>query len=109
MPMTIGEITRAFQLLQQLADFRQFFRGDVLRLHGPQHELARRPAERFLDYVIDDLLLGLFFRNGRGIKLGPSRLIAFQQPLVEHDLHHLQGRRVSRVAITQERIVNIAN
>src|SRR5689334_10696136 len=68
----------SFQLLEELANFRQFLGRHFFRLDRPQHELARRPAEHPLQQIVQHLTLRLFLGLRRRINLRPPRLVARQ-------------------------------
>jgi hypothetical protein len=57
----------------------------------------RGAAEQSVEQVPGDLLLDLLALLPRAIDVRPGRLVAIEQPLLGHDLHHLQGRRVLAV------------
>ena len=65
------------------------------------HELGRRPAERAIEQVAHELPLRLLLGQPRLIDVRAVGVVAPHQPLLRHDLEHLQrggvGGRAARV------------
>ena len=70
---------------------------------------AMRYTEVRMSRITHELLLGLFFAQASAVDMGPVRLVAFDEPLLGHDLEHLERRRVGARAFLDERFVHLAD
>jgi len=77
-------------LLEEAAEFLNFFPGAAPCRKGVQHQLAGRPVENALQHVGSQLALGLFGGLLSFIDVCALLFVTPDQPFRGHDLQDLQ-------------------
>src|SRR5687768_2869667 len=90
----------------QLANLTELFRRRAPGRERLEHELRRRSTERAIEQVAHELPLGLLFGLPRLIDVRTIRVVAPDEPLLRHDLEHLQRGGVTGGTVAGKRFVD---
>ena len=98
-----------FVLIEQFAQFREFFLGRLMGGKRAHHQAARGAVEAALQKVARQLALRPFARFGGLVDVRALLLIAAHQALLRHDLHGLEHGGVLRGFALRNHVVNVAD
>jgi len=96
-------------LLEEAAEFLNFFPGAAPCRKGVQHQLAGRPVENALQHVGSQLALGLFGGLLSFIDVCALLFVTPDQALRGHYLHEFQNGGVAEGLFFLKSLVNIAD
>src|SRR3954468_22450202 len=102
----LPSITAGFDQLPYLAELLLGRPPGGQRLH---HELRSGAAKCSIEQVADELALRLLLSEPRLIDVGSFAVVAPDEPLLRHDLQHLQCGGIRRRAIAGQLLVHLTN